>query len=368
MNSRILFLFFLLTAALPLCAERVTIYPGQLWLDTEERVINAHGGGMLLHRGTYYWFGEHKSAHSNSALEGITCYSSTNLVDWTSHGIALAVTDSVGAPLERGCVMERPKVIYCEATGEFVMYFHLELKNRGYAAAECGVAVSSSPTGPYRLISHGRVNPGVWPSDLAEANRSRNFDTSQAWWTDAWRSDVADGMIVSRDLEGGQMARDQQLFVDDDGKAYHIYSSEENLTLHIAELTADYRSHTGKYVRVDPCGHNEAPALFKHNGTYYMITSGCTGWAPNAARLFTAPSILGPWTRHGNPCRGSRADVTFGGQSTYILPLPDGSFLFMADVWHPENPIDGRYLWLPIEWGTDGLPQLHCHSSFAIEI
>lgn len=42
------------------------------------------------------------------------------------------------------------------------------------------------------------------------------------------------------------------LFVDDDGTAYHIYSSEENLTLHIAELSDDYLSHTGKYIRIFP--------------------------------------------------------------------------------------------------------------------
>jgi len=40
------------------------------------------------------------------------------------------------------------------------------------------------------------------------------------------------------------------LFVDDDGKAYHIYSSEENSTLHIAELDPTYTGYTGKYIRV----------------------------------------------------------------------------------------------------------------------
>lgn len=57
-------------------------------------------------------------------------------------------------------------------------------------------------------------------------------------------------MFVKRDLEGGQMSRDMTLFVDDDGKAYHIYSSEDNLTLQIAELSDDYLSHTGKYIRI----------------------------------------------------------------------------------------------------------------------
>lgn len=46
------------------------------------------------------------------------------------------------------------------------------------------------------------------------------------------------------------MARDMNLFVDDDGKAYHIYSSEENSTLHIAELDPTYTGYTGKYIRV----------------------------------------------------------------------------------------------------------------------
>ena len=75
-------------------------------------------------------------------------------------------------------------------------------------------------------------------------------------------------MFVKRDLEGGQMSRDMTLFVDDDGKAYHIYSSEDNLTLQIAELSDDYLSHTGKYIRIFPGGHNEAPAIFKKDGIY----------------------------------------------------------------------------------------------------
>lgn len=54
--------------------------------------------------------------------------------------------------------------------------------------------------------------------------------------------------ILGRDMEQGQMARDMNLFVDDDGKAYHIYSSEENSTLHIAELDPTYTGYTGKYI------------------------------------------------------------------------------------------------------------------------
>ena len=101
------------------------------------------------------------------------------------------------------------------------------------------------------------------------------------------------------------------LFVDDDGKAYHIYSSEENSTLHIAELDPTYTGYTGKYIRVFINRFMEAPAMFKKDGNYYLIMSGCSGWNPNAARSAIASSIWGEWKELGNPCIGQDADLTF---------------------------------------------------------
>jgi len=94
----------------------------------------------------------------------------------------------------------------------------------------------------------------------------------------------------------------------------------------------------------------EAPAVFKHNNRYWFVGSGCTGWAPNAARSAVADSPMGPWEELGNPCEGANADLTFGAQSTYVLPVhgTPSAFIFLADRWTPENPIDGRYVWLPI--------------------
>ena len=90
-----------------------------------------------------------------------------------------------------------------------------------------------------------------------------------------------------------------------------------------------------------------------------MITSGCTGWAPNEARMFSAPTIWGPWTQHPNPCRGPLADKTFNGQSTFILPVEDTpkgtQYIFTADIWRPQHPSDARYIWLPIEF-EEGKP------------
>ncbi len=32
--------------------------PWPVWCDTDGRPIQAHGGGVMYHRGGYYWYGE----------------------------------------------------------------------------------------------------------------------------------------------------------------------------------------------------------------------------------------------------------------------------------------------------------------------
>ncbi|MBN2684729.1 MAG: family 43 glycosylhydrolase [Pontiellaceae bacterium] len=320
--------------------EQTSIHPGEVWTDTEGKPINAHGGGMLIHDNTYYWFGEIKGRGA-TALEGISCYSSTNLLDWTSEGLALAVEQNAESEIQPGSIMERPKVIYNEKTKKFVLWFHLELKGKGYDAARTGVAVSDKVAGPYTYLRSYRPNAGVWPQNVPEKFREEGGDEFMKY--------------LRRDLEGGQMSRDMTLFVDDDGTAYHIHAAEENYTLNISQLSEDYTSFTKQWTRVLPGGHNEAPAIFKHGEKYYMITSGCTGWDPNAARLHSADSLLGEWTALGNPCKGEDANLTFHSQSTYVLPVQgkENAYIFMADRWKPRNLGDSRYIWLPVQFKDD---------------
>ncbi|MEI6493423.1 MAG: beta-glucanase, partial [Verrucomicrobiota bacterium] len=86
--------------------------PGELWPDDQGVPINAHGGGMLFHKGVYYWFGEHKieGKAGNVAQVGVSVYSSRDLYNWKNEGVALAVSGTPGDPLEKGCIIERPKV------------------------------------------------------------------------------------------------------------------------------------------------------------------------------------------------------------------------------------------------------------------
>lgn len=348
--------------------QQTAFLPGAIWKDNNGEHINAHGGGILYSEGMYYWFGEYKSDHTSSALKGVTCYSSKDLLHWTNEGIALTVEpDGSGSEIEKGCILERPKVVYNEKTGKYVMWFHLELKGQGYNAARAGVAVADKPTGPYAYQTSLRPNAGQWPENMTDEQRNMTAKPAdfKEWWTPEWSAAVDNGLFVRRDFTGGQMSRDMTIYVDDDKKAYHIFSSEENLTLHIAELTEDYQQHTGHYVRIFPGGHNEAPAIFKKDGVYYMITSGCTGWAPNEARMFTANSIMGPWEQHPNPCVGEGAELTFYSQSTFILPVSgkENSFIFMADRWTPNYPSNARYIWLPIEF-ENNMPVLKWHDSW----
>ena len=93
------------------------------------------------------------------------------------------------------------------------------------------------------------------------------------------------------------MSRDMTLFVDDDEAAYHIAASEENGVLHISRLTDDFLSTSGQWIRIFAGRFHEVPAIFKHDGRYYLFSSDCTGWSPNAARISTATALLGSLAR-----------------------------------------------------------------------
>jgi hypothetical protein len=333
-----------------------------LWHDTDGMHINAHGGGVLFHDGLYYWFGENRAMRTREVRwppsPGVSVYTSTDLYNWKNAGIALATVDDEASDITRGCNIERPKVIYNAKAKKFVMWFHLELKGRGYGAARAAVAVSDSPTGPFTFIRSLRPNAGKWPIDYPEELRTPlDRDGTREFMKD-FRKGLVEGGYLRRDFEGGQMSRDMGLFVDDDGKGYLISSAEENYTLNIHELTDDYLDFTGRYSRILPGGHNEAPAILKRDGKYHLLASGCTGWDPNDARHFTTDNILGQWKRVGNPCEGVNPannmgpNKTWGGQSTAILAVPGkpGTWIAMFDVWRPRNLIESGYIWLPVEF------------------
>lgn len=348
--------------------KRDEFISGEIWPDTSGKHINAHGGGFLFHDNIYYWFGEHKIAGSkgNSAMVGVSVYASKDLYNWENKGIALAVSEDKSSSIQKGCIIERPKVIYNKNTNKFVMWFHHELKGQGYKAALTGVAIADRVTGPYKYLKSFRIHPNVLPQNFSEVAFSK-VEQIKSRDDKNWKKKVKDGAYFVRDFEKGQMSRDMTLFVDDDGTAYHITSSEENQTLLISKLSKNYLSLTNTYVRVLPGGRNEAPAIFKKDGKYFMFSSGLTGWSPNPAKISMADNMMGTWTYLGNPSVGSEEEIksTFGSQSTYVLPVQGkkDAFIFMADRWRPKNPIDGRYIWLPVQF-KNNIPFLEWFDSW----
>lgn len=344
---------------------------GGLWLDDNGIHINAHGGGILYHEDLYWWFGEHKTPGTagNRAYVGVHVYSSPDLREWKDEGVALKVDPETSDSLiSAGAIIERPKVLYNKLTRQFVMYFHLEPTGRGYSSAMSGIAVSKNPAGPYSFVRAVRPNQGFWPQNVRPEQMDAD-SISQALEYPAQIENCSNPYtpnvnILGRDFAVGQQARDMTLFLDDDGKAYHIYSSEHNSTLHIAELTPDFLDYSGRYWRAFEHRWMEAPVIFKNKGRYFMIASDCTGWAPNAPRLAVANHITGPWRELDNPARGNteQQNTTFRSQGTFALQLDDANIIFMADRWNPADAIDGRYIWLPIRFEHD-LPYLEWQES-----
>lgn len=363
LNSIFTTLLLAFATALTLSAQPEAT-PDGLWLADDGEHINCHGGNILqLADGTYCWYGEHRVENvPGTSEDGISLYTSRDLKTWHNEGLVLRAVNDTTSDIALGCIMERPKVVYNARTKQYVMLFHLELRGRGYAAARTGFAVSESPRGPFRFLHSERPNAGKWPADFSKKDRKaalalRASDYKE-WWTPEWREAIKKGLFLVRDFDGGQMSRDMTVYVED-GKAYHLFSSEDNLTLQLAELTKDYLGYTGRYYRIAPAGQNEAPVLIKRDGVYWLITSGCTGWAPNKARLFRATKLSGPWEQLDCPARGEGCETTFGGQGTYAIPDParPGEYIFMADIWTPKQLSHSRHLWIPITF-EDGKPVL----------
>jgi hypothetical protein len=285
--------------AAPAVAAPVTVTNGTQFRATNGSVVHAHGGGVLKVGSYYYWFGENRNA--NNTFRAVSAYRSTDLVSWEFRGDVL--TQSSASELNVANI-ERPKVIYNASTGRYVMWMHKE-NGSDYGEARAAVASSATVDGAYTW--HGSFRPL------------------------------------------GHMSRDITLF-NDNGTAYMISAARENYDLHIYRLSADYLSVSTLVGNFWPGGHREAPAMFKRGSTYFLLTSGATGWNPNQARYATASTIAGPWSAFTNVGDGT----TFSSQPTFVLPVQGSqttSYLYLGDRWAgawggPVN--DSQYVWLPI--------------------
>jgi hypothetical protein len=297
---------FLISPVLGNC-QITSFTPGQPIHDADGKPIKAYAGGISYFNGTYYWYGEFKNGELRTSE--LPCYSSTDLLNWKYRGNM--VPSMREGELAAFTILERPHVIYNEKTKKYVMWMHLE--NDNYNRGLTGVLVADSPTGPFSI-------DGIFHDRGPEGREPDNEDN-----------------------------RDQSIFKDDDGRAYHIFSSHKNHGLVISEMTSDYLRPKGS--SIDTGVVCEAPTVFKRNGVYFLLRSDCSGFGFNDNTYATAESMLGKWTDHGVFATGPNSQNTFSTQVTEVVKVrgKQDAYIFVGDRWK-EPLYDTFDIFLPIDF------------------
>jgi len=307
------------TAGAPGTDVVVTIKNGDFWQDTAGNRLEAHGAGLIHVGDTWYWIGEDKSANSGN-FKAVNCYASKDLSHWEfKHAIITRQTSTELGAADR--IIERPKVIYNEASKKYVMWLHWE--GASYATAEAGVFTSTTVDGDYTQVRHFRPND--------------------------------------------RMSRDDTLFKDDDGTAYFLSASNENADLSLYELTADYTDMKRQITTLWPGSYREAPAIMKANGRYYIVNSAATNWDPNQQRYSTATSMQGPWSALANLGNENGFDT----QTAYIIPVQGAkatTYIYAGDRWQDPDLKSSKYIWLPFKIASDGKLSLAFYDSWQLDV
>lgn len=273
------------------------IYSGVPWFDDRGQVVSAHGANLVREQGRYYLFGEAHSDTSN-VFAGFNCYSSPDLYTWKFERVALPAPPTGKLGPQR--VGERPKVMKCPQTGEYVLYMHVD--TLGYRDQFVGYATAATITGPY--VFQGPL--------LFNGKPIRKWDMGT--------------------------------FQDVDGAGYVLIHGGE-----IYQLSADYHS-ISRQVNPSMTAGFESPALFRRGNLYYLLGSGLTSWGMNDNTYYTAAALDGPWTARGNFAPPGK--LTWNSQTTFVLPITgskDTTYLFMGDRWsYPKQASAATYVWQPL--------------------
>ena len=276
-----------------------SIRPGQIWMDTAGKRIQAHGGSVLYENGTYYWYGENKENTDGKSEVwhwGVRCYSSQDLYNWRDEGLIIPPDlSNRSSPLHPSAMMDRPHILFNAQTKKYVCW--LKIMQRDGTQSET-VLTADRLLGPYTMVKTGL-----------------------------------------RPL--GMSAGDFDLAVAPDGKGYYFFERVHSETI-IADLTEDYCGVTGYYSthfpQAGPPYVREATAHFVRKGKHYLITSGTTGYFPNPSQVAVADTWHGPYRVLGNPHRGDESGTSFHSQVSSVFKVQGKRDLYIAvaDRWLPS--------------------------------
>jgi arabinoxylan arabinofuranohydrolase len=222
--------------------------------------------GALVYNGRVYLYcsndDDNVVEEEGYDMRSIVCVSSSDLKNWTDHGIVFQVPE--GASWAQNSWAPSP----AERDGMFYLYF-------GDGGSSIGVAVADSPTGPFidaignRLVSSS--TPGVLPAD------------------NIW---IFDPMT----------------FIDDDGQAYMYFGGNGEDNLRVIKLNEDMISLDSAATRFHVPYFFEAAWMHKNNGIYYFSysTNPSNGMridymtSDNPTTGFTYGGVLSPQPPNNN--------------------------------------------------------------------
>ncbi len=344
-----------------------SIRPGKIWLDTNGKRIQAHGGSILFANGKFWWYGENKEGITGRATgencpywhHGVKLYSSTDLYNWTDEGFAVKESDDENNPFHPTRIMDRPHILFNEKTKKYVLWAKTAQADFG----KCGFSVCVG-------------------------------------------DDLHSFVFLHEFIPTPHVAGDFDLFVKD-GKAYVVYESPHVHTV-LQELTEDYTNVTDTYSIHQPYGYppyiREAASYFHANGRDFLLTSGTTGYYPNGSQIDDITPLHGEWKALGNACVKDKNRNSFHAQfsSVFKHPTIEGLYIALGDRWltdlphdlpdmdrvflgffskkhkktvheselplfTDENTSEANYVWLPITFNKKGVPQIHWTREWKIE-
>lgn len=283
-------------------SEWVTVKNGNLWRTASGATVQAHAPGFVRVGDVWYMVGEDRA---NTWNPDVNLYSPTDLVHWRFEKkiIENKVTDS---RLGGSRMIERAKLMYNTRTGKYIVWCHWDASD--YSASEAACFSCDSVNGAYQLEWCGRPR--------------------------------------------GVKSRDCNVFVDNDGTAYFISTTEENRHLGLFRLSDDYLKLV-EHTQLFAWQSREAPAIVRVGGTYFMFNSACSGWAPNQCKLAHTSNLKSGWSSLQNVGNS----IAYDTQAAAILEIKGTkktTYLYVGDRWQDPDLPNTKTIMFPIEFnGTD---------------
>lgn len=183
--------------------------------------------GALVYNGRVYVYCSNDDENNGGYdMSSIVCVSSSDLKNWTDHGIVFDVPrDGSWTNLSWA-----PSPSY--RNGKFYLYY-------GNGGSAIGVAVSDSPTGPFKDANNKSIASG---------------STAGVQPFDGWLFDP-------------------MTFIDDDGQAYMYFGGNGDGNLRVIKMNSNMTSVSGSAGKFTVPNFFEAAWMHKHNGVYYFSYS-----------------------------------------------------------------------------------------------